>query len=322
MSSGAKAVTAYIRETEQGKTPAGDWNVLRRTSFGVKPSYGTNESNEIGESRMAQSTSAGTIDVGGDVGTMLRYGALDDFLASCFGAEWRDNTLTMGDDNITFSIAEAFKDIGVQAVARGCRVGKMEFTFPGDNDITVTTTFAGRDFESRQGDPFYTGLRNTADSVPNYSFKDVSGLTMDGLPLEGVACVDNFSLSFDNNVQAQRCLGNGTGYPGNQIATKFAPTGSITLAWSPRAYEIWARQREKGTVAFAFTVRNAGGEYRFEFPRMEISGDWPDGGAQDLVQVTLNVSAVVIPPKITRAPTQQGKGSDTGKNGASDKPTA
>jgi hypothetical protein len=70
VSSGAKVVTAFIRETTPGVTPTvGVWDLLRRASFGLAPTQNTNDNDEIGGDRMAQGVSRGTIDVGGDVGT-------------------------------------------------------------------------------------------------------------------------------------------------------------------------------------------------------------------------------------------------------------
>lgn len=52
---------------------------------------------------MVQGRRPGTSDgVGGDVGTNFA-GHDDDFLASCFGAEWSGDSLTMGNERITFS---------------------------------------------------------------------------------------------------------------------------------------------------------------------------------------------------------------------------
>lgn len=49
MSSGAKVISAFIRETVAGTTPAsGDWSLLKRTSWGVKPTQNKGENNEIG----------------------------------------------------------------------------------------------------------------------------------------------------------------------------------------------------------------------------------------------------------------------------------
>ena len=106
MSSGAKVVSAFIRETIAGTTPAaGVWNLLKRTSWGIAPDQRTDDNDEIGGTRMAQGKSMGTVDVGGDVETKFRWGQHAEFLASCFGAERVDDVLTMGNDRIAFSMA-------------------------------------------------------------------------------------------------------------------------------------------------------------------------------------------------------------------------
>lgn len=150
MSSGAKVISAFIRETVAGTTPAsGDWSLLKRTSWGVKPTQNKGENNEIGGSRMAQGATPGTVDVGGDVGTKFRWGQHDDFLASCFGAEWSGDSLTMGNERITFSLATYASDVGIASVVRGAQVGSWKMQIPNDGDITATVTFAGLDWESK-----------------------------------------------------------------------------------------------------------------------------------------------------------------------------
>ncbi|EOJ5794581.1 phage tail tube protein [Escherichia coli] len=142
MSSGAKVISAFIRETVAGTTPAsGDWSLLKRTSWGVKPTQNKGENNEIGGSRMAQGATPGTVDVGGDVGTKFRWGQHDDFLASCFGAEWSGDSLTMGNERITFSLATYASDVGIASVVRGAQVGSWKMQIPNDGDITATVPF-------------------------------------------------------------------------------------------------------------------------------------------------------------------------------------
>ncbi len=45
------------------------------------------------------------------------------------------------------------------------------------------------------------------------------------------------------------------------------------------------------TVPFSFTLENAEGAYTFDFPEVQISGDWPDAGSTDIVQVQLDITA-------------------------------
>lgn len=304
MSSGSKVTVAIARETVNGVAPDAGWFEFPRKSFGLKISYGSNESGEIASDRMQQAASAGTVDIGGDVATKMRYATVTDhLLASCFGANWADNRLNLGDENITFSLATTARDISVHNIYTGCRVSQLALEIPNDNDVSMTTTFAGMGYEDRQGgDPFHKDLDRTVPDLIPFDFKNVIDAKIDGQSMVGVACIDTFSITFNNNVQTQRCLGNGTGFPGNQIATTFAPTGQIKLAWSPRAYEIWRKQKDRQHVSFEFTLKNADGAYTFVFPEVQVTGDWPDAGANEIVQVTLDIKAERTAPYVIRAP--------------------
>ncbi|WP_316436399.1 phage tail tube protein [Klebsiella pasteurii] len=303
MSSGAKVVTAFIRETTPGVTPTvGVWDLLRRASFGLAPTQNTNDNDEIGGDRMAQGVSRGTIDVGGDVGTKFRWKQHDAFLASCFGAEWLNNVLTMGNDRITFSVASYAEDVGIAQIARGCQVATLQIEIPNDGDITATVTFAGLDWETKGDDTsFFTAPTDNAGAL-RYSFKEVTALSLNGVAGGNGFCVDTFNIQFDNNMQTQRCIGTGSAFAGANIPTTFTPSGQVTLSWSKAAWELYKKTFTGETVPFSFTLENAEGAYTFDFPEVQISGDWPDAGSTDIVQVQLDITAANTPPTITRAP--------------------
>ncbi|PXW42078.1 Ig-like protein group 2 [Klebsiella oxytoca] len=304
MSSGAKVVTAFIRETTPGVTPTvGVWELLRRASFGVAPTQNTNDNDEIGGDRMAQGVSRGTIDVGGDVGTKFRWNQHDAFLASCFGAEWVDNVLTMGNSRITFSVASYAEDVGIAQIARGCQVATLQIEIPNDGDITATVTFAGLDWETKGDDTsFFNAPVDNAGAL-RYSFKEVTALSLNGVAGGNGFCVDTFNIQFDNNMQTQRCIGTGSAFAGANIPTTFTPSGQVTLSWSKAAWELYKKTFTGETVPFSFTLENAEGAYTFDFPEVQISGDWPDAGSTDIVQVQLDITAANTPPTITRVPT-------------------
>lgn len=303
MSSGAKVVTAFIRETTPGVTPTvGVWDLLRRASFGLAPTQNTNDNDEIGGDRMAQGVSRGTIDVGGDVGTKFRWNQHDAFLASCFGAEWLNNVLTMGNSRITFSVASYAEDVGIAQISRGCQVATLQIEIPNDGDITATVTFAGLDWETKGDDTsFFTAPTDNAGAL-RYSFKEVTALSLNGVAGGNGFCVDTFNIQFDNNMQTQRCIGTGSAFAGANIPTTFTPSGQVTLSWSKAAWEVYKKTFTGETVPFGFTLENAEGAYTFDFPEVQISGDWPDAGSTDIVQVQLDITAANTPPTITRAP--------------------
>ncbi len=301
MSSGAKRVTAWVRETIPGITPTGiPWNLLRRSSFGLGPTQNTNDNDEIGGDRMAQGTSRGTTDVGGDIGTRFRWKQHDEFLASCFGAEWVNNVLTMGNERIAFSVASMDSDVGIASIARGCQVATFQIEIPNDGDITATVTLVGLDWETKgDGTSFFTAPVDNAGAL-RYSFKEVTAISLNGVDGGNGFCVDTFNIQFDNNMQTQRCIGTGSAFAGANIPTIFTPSGQITLSWSKAAWEIYKKTFTGETVPFSFTLENAEGAYIFEFPEVQISGDWPDAGSTDIVQVQLDITAANTPPTITR----------------------
>jgi hypothetical protein len=259
------------------------------------------DNDEIGGTRMAQGRSAGTIDVGGDVATKFRWGQHDEFLASCFGAEWVDNVLTMGNDRIAFSVASYASDIGVSSIARGAQVGTFQLEIPNDGDITATVTFAGLGWDSKADDTSY--FANPVDNAGEmrYSFKQVTNINLNGVDGGDGFCVDSFNIQFDNNLQTQRCIGTGNAFAGANIPTTFTPSGSITLSWSKEAYSAWKKTLSGETMPFSFTLANDEGSYKFDFPSVQVDGDWPDGGNTDIVQVELNITGADTPPTITRA---------------------
>lgn len=302
MSSGAKVISAFIRETVAGTTPAsGDWSLLKRTSWGVKPTQNKGENNEIGGSRMAQGATPGTVDVGGDVGTKFRWGQHDDFLASCFGAEWSGDSLTMGNERITFSLATYASDVGIASVVRGAQVGSWKMQIPNDGDITATGTFAGLGWESKADDTnFIKGEPVDSAGKLRYSFKAVSAVSLNGVAGGNGFCIDSFDIQFDNKLQTQRCIGTGSPYAGANIPTTFTPSGTVTLSWSKAAWEIWSKTLTGETVPFSFTLSNGEGAYTFSFPKVQVSGEWPDGGNTDIIQVQLSITAADEAPTITR----------------------
>lgn len=303
MSSGAKVVSAFVRETTPGKTPTDKpWNLLTRTSWGLGPTQNTSDNDEIGGSRMARGKTLTTVDVGGDVGAKFRWGQHDDFLASCFGAEWQDNQLTMGDSRIAFSLATMASDINVASIVRGAQVGSLQIEIPNDGDVTTSITFAGLDWESKaDGKSFISNLKDNAGQL-RYTFKEVTNINLNGVDGGEGFCVDSFSIQFDNNMQTQRCIGTGSPYAGANIPTTFTPSGQITLSWSKAAWEIWRKTLTGELVPFRFTLKNAEGAYTFDFPKVQVTGSWPDGGNTDIIQVQLDITAADVSPTITRAP--------------------
>ena len=72
------------------------------------------------------------------------------------------------------------------------------------------------------------------------------------------------------------------------------------MSWSKAAYTYWKSQQTGDALSFEFTLNNGDGGYTFFLPEMEVSGDWPDGGSTDIIQVELSYTGRRVPPTITR----------------------
>lgn len=302
MSSGARITTYLIEEETPGVTPAtGAWDTVRYTSNTLTPTVTTEESEEITESRLSQGSIVTGMTVGGDVAGELSFGNFDKLLAAAFYGEWNSNVLEIGSVRHTFTVAKCYNDIEVFALLKGMHVSTMDINIPDPGKVTATFTLAGLDYSD--SDVSQVTSKNPATTAPAMSNLDVGMITLDGQDMAGVACVASLTINVNNNLQEQRCIGNGRMGPGAQIATGAAVTGVVTLAFSKVAWEIWKNTFTRKPIAFTFPITDPlGNQYIFNFPAIEVSGDLPSGGKNDLVQIALNYTAAKISPTITRVP--------------------
>lgn len=300
MSSGAKQTSYLIPEVTPGITPTtGSWDTLRLTSNTLSPTVNTQVSDEITESRISQGSVATSTDIQGDLVGELSFGSFDKLLEAAFYGTWTGNVLTVGDTRHTFTVAKNFNDVGVYTLFKGMHVSTFALEVPSDGKITATFGLAGLDYAD--------GESNTVSSVnppttsPFMSNINVGTLTIDGQSMDGIACVSALTVNLDNSLQAQRCIGNSKLGPGAQIATEAAITGTITMAWSKRSWQIWKNTFTRLPIAVSFPITDSlGNSYTLNFPALEVDGDLPNGGKRDLIEVSLNYTVAKVAPTITR----------------------
>lgn len=302
MSSGAKVVSHAIKETTPGVTPTtGQWDILRLTGNTLTPTPNLDQSEEITDSRLSQGSIITSVDINGDLSAELSFGTFDEWLAAGFYGEWVDGVLSIGEKRTTFSIAKDYRDVGVYALFKGAHVRTMAIDIPGEGKVTLSLGLSCMDYEDAEAS-FVTAKKPVSDT-PFVSSISVGTVKVDGQNLEGQACVSGMTMSLDNNLQTQRCLGSGKLGPGALIETVADITGTVTLAWSKKAWEIWKNQMTRKTIAIEFPIKDSlGNEYVFSFPAVEVDGEMPNGGKSDLLEVTLNYSVAKQSPTITRKP--------------------
>ncbi|SNY42403.1 Bacterial surface proteins containing Ig-like domains [Pseudomonas sp. LAMO17WK12:I6] len=301
MSSGAKVVSHIIPEVTPGVTPAGTWDTLRLTGNALTPTVNTQVSDEITDTRLSQGSVATSIDIGGDLTAEFSFASFDQLLEAAFYGNWTGNVLSVGDTRHTFSIAKGYDDVGVYGVFKGAHVSTFALDIPSDGKITATFNMACLDYADSET-PIVVSP-NAPTTTPFLSNNNVGTILVNGQSLEGVACVSAMTVNLDNSLQAQRCLGSDSLGPGAHIATEAAITGSITLAWSKRAWEIWKNTFTRAPIGVVFPITDSlGNKYTFNFPAVEVDGELPNGGKRDLIEVTLNYTVAKVSPTITRVP--------------------
>ena len=302
MSSGAKIVSYIIPEVTPGITPTtGKWSTLRLTGNALTPTVNTAASDEITDSRLSQGSVATSTDINGDLTAELSFGSFDQLLEAAFYGNWTNNVLAIGDVRHTFSIAKGYTDVGVYSLFKGAHVSTFALDIPSDGKITTTFGMACLDYDDSDT-PIVTAPDGPT-TTPFLSNKNVGTILVDGKSLEGVACVSAMTVSLDNSLQAQRCIGSSRLGPGAHIATEAAITGTIVLAWSKRAWEIWKNTFTRLPIGIQFPITDSlGNKYIFDFPAVEVDGELPSGGKRDLVEVTLNYTVAKVSPTITRVP--------------------
>ena len=302
MSSGARQTTYLIPEVTPGVTPTtGAWDTLRLTGNTLSPTVNTQASDEITDQRISQGSVATSVDIQGDLTAELSYDTFDKLMEAAFYGTWAGNVLTVGSTRRTFTVAKNFDDVSVFTLFKGMHVSTFGLDIPSDGKITATFNLMGLDYGD--GDTSTVGTINPPTTTPFMSNSNVGTLLVDGQSLEGEACVSALSISLDNTLQTQRCLGTSRLGPGAHIATEAAITGSITLAWSQRAWEIWKNTFTRKPVAVQFPITDSlGNQYVLDFPAVEVDGDLPNGGKRDLIEVTLNYTVAKQAPTITRIP--------------------
>lgn len=299
MSSGAKVVSHIIKEVTPGVTPTGTWDTLRLTGNALTPTVNTEVSDEITDTRLSQGSVATSIDIGGDLTAEFSFGSFDQLLEAAFYGVWTADVLRVGDTRNTFSIAKGYNDVGVYGLFKGAHVSTFALDIPSEGKVTATFNMACLDYTD--GEVPIVVSPNAPTTTPFLSNNNVGTILVNGQSLEGVACVSAMTIALDNSLQTQRCLGSESLGPGAHIATEAAITGSLTLAWSKRAWQLWKNTFTRTPIAVVFPITDAlGNKYTFNFPAVEVDGELPNGGKRDLIEVTLNYTVAKLSPTITR----------------------
>lgn len=301
MSSGNRVVTYYTPETTIGETPSTPtWETLRFTSNAMTPTVNTSASEEIRADRMRGNSTIDSIDYSGDIGVEFSAGSFDELLAGAFYNDWSADVLTIGTTEKSFTFVKGYADVNTWHTFTGVHISTWSLDIPEEGKVTMTFGTMGMGYADATTDPTSGDTINApTTTVAVGSGNGIGTVLVDGQSLAGVACISAMTLELDNTMQTQRCLGQ-VG-PGALRATTAAVTGTLTMAWSQAAFDEWGKQFTREAIEIQMPIADAAGnEYLLVLPEVEIDGDLPEGGLEDILQVELNYTARNTPIRIER----------------------
>lgn len=306
MSSGAAIRTAYVMQTDKDVIPTNGWKTLPNITNGLSNTTTLTDSEMLNGTRMKTSGQVTSGEIVGDIDSELMYLTYDDFMAAAFWNDWtiaapdEPSALTIGDVRKFAAISKDFTDISAFYVFKGVHVNTMKIEVGTDSIVKITFGLMGLGYETSKTISY---AKNPAAAIVG---KKASSLSVGDIKADGVAigvCVEAFSFELDNQAEIQKCLGSNL-YGGNIHAMIANCSGSMTIAFSQKAYDIIELQRTGATMSIEVPIMfTATDGYTITLPKIQIQGDIPSPSGNELVTADVTYTAVDESPIIKRIAT-------------------
>lgn len=303
MSSGSRVKTAYAPQPTLATTPITGWKNLPNITNGLNNATTLTDSEMLNGTRIKSSGMVTSGEIMGDIDAELMYGTYDDLIAASFWNDWTvksgatPSKLVIGDIRKMFAFTKDFTDINAFYLFKGVHVNSLKIDVGTDSIVKVTFGLMGLGYEASKTVSF---AKTPAAAV---STAKASGMSIGDIKHDGTnigVCVEAFSFEMDNQAEIQKCLGNNL-YGGNLFAMIANISGSMTIAFSQRAYDILELQRTGGTLSIEVPIMfNATDGYLITLPKLQISGDIPSPSGNELVTAEVGYTVVDESPIITR----------------------
>ncbi|MCU4336068.1 phage tail tube protein [Acinetobacter dispersus] len=303
MSSGAKIRLYACEEAVLGTTPANPvWYTVRRVSDGLSENVSTEQSNEVVDSRFRQGASVTEAEVTGQLEFELSLGTFDLFLSVLAFNNWAANAISFGGGvRKSLTLVKVFEDVGQVFIYRGVQVNTGEITIQTTGKITGNFGLVGSSFTRQQINPVVNPV--AASSRPVVSMPNVEKLLLNGQSTQGKACLQSLTITFNNNLEAIRCIGSGKYTPEFYLEKMMDIDVSASFMFSATS-AAWIdaiKTRDVFTLGFDITD-SKGSKYSLNFPQLEVmEANHPDGGGDDIITVDINFAQVRTSPTIVRS---------------------
>lgn len=304
MSSGARVVSAFVAQTDKDVIPSSGWKVLPNITNGLNNATTLTDSEMLNGTRIKAQGMVTSGEITGDISAELMYGTYDDFFAAAFWNDWTvavpDTTpsqLVIGDKRKMFAISKDFTDVNAFYAFKGVHVNTMNLEVTTDGIVKTTFGMMGLGYETKK-DVTYATSASPAVLGAKASGMSVGDILHDGTAI-GV-CVEAFTFELDNQSEIQKCLGSNM-YGGNIHAMIANASGSMTIAFSEKAYDILELQRTGGVMSIEIPIAFEDGTgYTLTLPKVQIAGDIPSPTGNELVTAEVTYMVVDESPILKR----------------------
>jgi hypothetical protein len=211
----------------------------------------------------------------------------------------RADRLQIGANKKSFTMEKAFLDLADKALLyKGQLVNTLSFNIAYGEIVTGTVGFNGTKYQAADSAvEFATNGRTILPASTTNAFNGSIDMpfvnsSSTGVLDEATFCIQSASLSLNNNMQAQTCIG--------EAAPKDYSPGEASIEVSISAYladDNWnflAKKLTQEPFALGFMVKNAGGFYGFYLPAIQTSfSDPASGGANQQISIEMTGTAKV-----------------------------
>lgn len=302
MSSGARIKLYYCAEDTPGTTPSTPvWKTVRRVNDGLTENVTTAKSDSVVDTRFRQGGMATESEITGTLEVELSVGLFDEFLSAVAMNDWNSDVLNFGGNTRkTFTFVKVFDDIGQVFIYRGVRFNQATISIQTTGKISTKFNLMGTDFERASVNPV-TNPQPVADSVI-VSALNVGALTVNGQSVVGTACLQSAELTVNNNLEAIRCIGNQKLSAQTYLEKMVDITLNTSYSFSAQSATYIDYIKTRATMPVHFEIADPkGNKYAFDFPQLEVAeANHPDGGAEDMINVSINYNHIKVSPTITR----------------------
>ena len=269
------------------------FKVLRYTSEAFTATPATTESGEVRVDRMIADLYLTSLESSGSIDFELSAQNFDDLMEAvmCSTFDGTTGEMKVGTNDNTFEILKSYTDTtpAKHVLINDVKVSTMTLNINAGELVTGTFEFVGGnvDVEFDPSGETFTAPANT--SLLNAA-NDIGAINVNGAELTGT-CIESLTVTIDNNYQAQNCIGSLAAK--THVKNTASVSGSETLSFSAEAYDLWKGQISNADITLDFTVTDGTNTYKFDLPRVRISGDLPGGTRDEILTLDAEYTAIL-----------------------------